>query len=109
MVFIAPLVANVGAARSSLSGLSLASKESVLLPLLPFVEFSNAMKSSLMECRPLDRLNASCLDPMSSSFQFCMACVSPEMRTGSPLGSARCDGRPDLIVSSPMGRLPRIP
>jgi len=55
----------------------------VLLPLLPFVEFSNAMKSSLMECRPLDRLNQSCLNPMSSSFQFCVACVSLEMQTGA--------------------------
>jgi hypothetical protein len=81
MFFAAALVANVGVARSSWPGLSFASKEGVMLPLLPFVEFSNAMKSSLMECRPLDRLNQSCLDPMSSSFQFCVVCVSLEIRT----------------------------
>jgi hypothetical protein len=83
MFFAASLVANVGVALSSLPGFSFASEEGVMLPLLPFVEFSNAMKSSLMECRPLDRLNQSCLDPMSSSFQFCVACVSLEMRTGA--------------------------
>jgi hypothetical protein len=107
MVFIASLVASVGAAQSSWPGLSLGSKEGVMLPLLPFVEFSNAMKSSLMKCRPLDRLSKSCLDPMFSSFQFCVLRVSSEMWTGSR--SAVRDGRADLIDPSPIGRLPCIP
>jgi hypothetical protein len=34
-----------------------------------------------MECRPFNRLTQSWLDPMSSSFQFCVACVSLEIRT----------------------------
>jgi hypothetical protein len=57
MVFIASLDANVGAARRSWARLPFVSKDGVLLPFLPFVEFSNAMESSLMECRPIDCLN----------------------------------------------------
>jgi hypothetical protein len=42
---VASLFANVCAARRSWPGLSLASKERAVLPLLPFVECANAMKA----------------------------------------------------------------